>query len=111
MARDVPVRGQDAGRVEGGMGSLQADPVDPRRTGLQAPERQRVPAGEGLTYAASEAASPAIRTAADMLTPSVEWPGHLSVMPAQAGIHRPDPRAVERWVPASAGTTGRAGAG
>ncbi len=46
-ARHVPVRGQEAGRVEGPVGFLQADRHDPGRRGLQAPERQRMPAVKG----------------------------------------------------------------
>ena len=46
--RHVPVRGQEARRVEGRWDLLQADQHDPRRAGLQAPRRQRMPAGQGV---------------------------------------------------------------
>ena len=46
-ARHVPVRGQEARRVEGRVGPLQADLDRPRQGGLRLPGRERLPADGG----------------------------------------------------------------
>jgi branched-chain amino acid transport system substrate-binding protein len=47
-ARHVPVRGQEAERVAGSVGPLQARRDHSRRRGIQTPARQRMPGGQGL---------------------------------------------------------------